>query len=81
MIKPINSVNQMIFKVFFRVYKGIPNSKDYNTSISCKVIAVENGQQLETRIDNVISNLKADGYDRVVVDNCFNISDSTNQQI
>lgn len=72
----------MIFKVFFRADKASRQEKDrYDRNIICKVIAVENGQQLENRIDNVINNLKADGYDVAEVDNCFNISEPTNQQI
>ncbi len=72
----------MIFKVFFRADKASRQDKDrYDRNIICKVIAVENGQQLEKRIDNVINNLKADGYDVAEVDNCFNISEATNQQI
>lgn len=72
----------MIFKVFFIVGKTSQQDKNrYESNRICKVIAVENGQQLENRIDNVISNLKADGYDVAEVDNCFNISEPTNQQI
>lgn len=71
----------MIFKVFFIAEKTSQQDKNrYDRNIICKVIAVENGQQLENRIDNVINNLKADGYDVVEVDNCFNISEPTNQQ-
>lgn len=72
----------MIFKVFFMAGKTSQQDKNrYDSNRFCKVIAVENGQQLEKRIDNVISNLKADGYDVAEVDNCFNISEPTNQQI
>ena len=39
----------------------------------CRVIYVENGQQLEKRIDNILSNLKADGYKRAVLRDCFNL--------
>lgn len=60
----------MIFKVFFRADKASRQEKGrYDRNIICKVIAVENGQQLENRIDNVINNLKADGYDVAEVDN------------
>lgn len=69
----------MIFKVFFISGKTSQQDKNcYNNNRICKVIAVENGQQLEKRIDNVISNLKADGYDIADVIDCFNISESTN---
>lgn len=72
----------MIFKVFLRAEKLSQQDKNrYDRNIICKVIAVENGQQLEKRIDNVISNLKADGYDIAEVDNCFNISEATYPQI
>lgn len=72
----------MIFKVFFIVGKTSQQDKNrYESNRICKVIAVENGQQLENRINNVISNFKADGYDVAEVDNCFNISEPTNQQI
>ena len=39
----------------------------------CRVLYVENGQQLEKRIDSIISNLKADGYKRAVLRDCFNL--------
>lgn len=72
----------MIFKVFFRAEKLSQQEKNrYDRNMICKVIAVENGQQLEKRIDNVISNLKADGYDIAEVDNCFNISEPTSREI
>lgn len=72
----------MIFKVFFIAEKSSQQGKDrYNSIRICKVIAVENGQQLEKRIDNVISNLKADGYDIAEVNDCFNISEPTNREI
>lgn len=63
----------MIFKVFFRVAK-----KPFECDMRyCRVFAVENGQQLETRIDNTISNLKADGYVEAHVEDCWNISEPT----
>lgn len=72
----------MIFKVFFRADKASRQEKDrYDSNIICKVIAVENGQQLENRIDNVINNLKADGYDIAELKDCFNISEPTDRQI
>lgn len=72
----------MIFKVFFRADKSSRQEKDrYDSNIICKVIAVENGQQLENRIDNVINNLKADGYDIAELKDCFNISEATYPQI
>lgn len=72
----------MIFKVFFIAEKSSQQGKDrYNSNRICKVIAVENGQQLEKRIDNVISNLKADGYDIAEVNDCFNISEPTSREI
>lgn len=72
----------MIFKVFFRAEKKSQQDKNrYDSDRICKVIAVENGQQLEKRIDNVISNLKADGYDIAEVVDCFNISEPTDRQI
>lgn len=66
----------MIFKVLFRVI----NSKSlatYPESQICKVIAVENGTKLENRIDNITSNLKADGYNLVELIDCVNISEPT----
>lgn len=72
----------MIFKVFFIAEKSSQKGKDpYASNRICKVIAVENGQQLEKRIDNVISNLKADGYDIAEVNDCFNISEPINPQM
>lgn len=72
----------MIFKVFFIAEKSSQQEKNhYNSNRICKVIAVENGQQLEKRIDNVISNLKADGYDIAEVNDCFNISEPINPQM
>lgn len=72
----------MIFKVFFIAEKSSQKGKDpYASNRICKVITVENGQQLEKRIDNVISNLKADGYDIAEVNDCFNISEPTSREI
>lgn len=69
----------MIFKVFFIAEKlSKKENNSYDSNRICKVIAVENGQQLEKRIDNVISNLKADGYDIAEVNDCFNISEPIN---
>lgn len=60
----------MIFKVFFSVSrKGEPDQH------VCRIFAVENGQALEMRIVNTISNLKADGFEVVRVLDCFNISE------
>lgn len=42
-------------------------------NVECRVLYVENGQQLEKRIDSIISNLKADGYKRAVLRDCFNL--------
>lgn len=39
----------------------------------CRVLHVENGAKLEQRIESIISNLKADGYKRVVLRDCFNL--------
>lgn len=63
----------MIFKVFFRVAKRLLDADTHY----CRVFAVENGQQLETRIDNTIRNLKADDYARAYVEDCWNISEPT----
>lgn len=72
----------MIFKVFFIAEKTSQQDKNrYDHNRICKVIAVENGQQLEKRIDNVISNLKADGYDIAEVIDCFNISEPTSREV
>lgn len=60
----------MIFKVFFSM------ARNYKFDISeCRIFAVENGQTLERRIKETISNLKADGYSEVRVHDCFNISE------
>ena len=66
----------MIFKVIFRV---MPSKyiERYPDSTICKVIAVGNGTQLETRIDNIIGVLKADGYESVDIVDCVNISESS----
>lgn len=72
----------MIFKVFFIAEKTSQQDKNrYDHNRICKVIAVENGQQLEKRIDNVISNLKAVGYDIAEVIDCFNISEPTSREV
>lgn len=64
----------MIFKAFFLVRKTHDLTTGSNQRL-CTVFAVENGQQLETRIASVINNLKADGYDSVELDDCWNISE------
>ena len=64
----------MIFKAFFLVRKTIDFKTD-STLRLCKVFAVEHGQQLEARIATVINNLKADGYNYVELDDCWNISE------
>lgn len=64
----------MIFKAFFLARKTLDLTTDSNRRL-CKVFAVENGQQLENRIATVINNLKADGYDSVELDDCWNISE------
>lgn len=64
----------MIFKAFFRGFPGKPKSTCPDSTI-CKVFAVENGQLLETRISNVINNLKADGFEVVELMDCHNISE------
>ena len=48
-----------------------------NTTHFCKVVVVGGEPDLEKRINNVIANLKADGYDEAEVDDCFNISEPT----
>lgn len=67
----------MIFKVFFRATKRQPMPNASNTTRFCKVLCVGGEPDLEKRIDNVIANLKADGYDEAEVDDCFNISEPT----
>ena len=67
----------MIFKVFFRASKrssmpNVPNSTHF-----CKVLVIGGEPDLEKRIDNIIANLKADGYDEAEVDDCCNISEPT----
>lgn len=52
--------------------------KDEFVIDECRIFAVENGQSLERRIENTISNLKADGYSEVRVRDCFNISEPDN---
>lgn len=64
----------MIFKAFFLARKTLDLTTGSNRRL-CKVFAVENGQQLENRIATVINNLKADGYDSVELDDCWNISE------
>lgn len=64
----------MIFKAFFHVCNTLDLTKGSHMRL-CKVFAVENGQQLETRIASIINNLKADGYDSVELDDCWNISE------
>lgn len=63
----------MIFKVFFVAEnrKAVAPSHIH----LCKVLAVENGPQLESRINNIIANLKADGYDFAEVEDCWSISE------
>lgn len=63
----------MIFKVFFVA----ENRKSVAPSHIhlCKVLAVENGPQLESRISSIIANLKADGYEFAEVEDCWNISE------
>lgn len=39
----------------------------------CRVLYAENGQQLEKRVGNILSNLRADGYKRAVLRDCFNL--------
>lgn len=65
----------MIFKVFYRATKRQPMPGASNTSNFCKVVVVGNEADLEKRIDNVIANLKADGFDEAEVEDCFNISE------
>ncbi len=64
----------MIFKVFFRVIKGI------DWVDICRVLAVENGQQLENRIAVIESNLKTDGFKDVILKDCVNISKPTRKE-
>ena len=63
----------MIFKVFFFVMN--PKGSPTQPSRICKILAVENGPQLESRISSIITNLKADGYEFAEVDDCWNISE------
>ncbi len=67
----------MIFKVFFLATKRQPMPNASNTTHFCKVLVVGGEPDLEKRIDNVIANLKSDGYDEAEVDDCFNISEPT----
>lgn len=67
----------MIFKIFFRATKRQPMPGAPNTTHFCKVVVVGGEPDLEKRINNVIANLKADGYDEAEVDDCFNISEPT----
>ncbi len=60
----------MTFKVFF----SMARKSEFNIR-ECRIFAVENGQALERRIENTISNLKADGFSEVHVEDCFNISE------
>ena len=67
----------MTFKVFFRATKRQPMPNADNTTHFCKVLVVGGEPDLEKRIDNVIANLKADGYDVDEVEDCCNISEPT----
>lgn len=58
----------MIFKVFF-VAENRKAVAPSHIRI-CKVLAVENGPQLESRISSIIANLKADGYEFAEVEDC-----------
>lgn len=42
-------------------------------STECRVLYAENGAALERRIENTLSNLKADGYKHAVLRDCFNL--------
>lgn len=42
-------------------------------STECRVLYAENGATLERRIENTLSNLKADGYKHAVLRDCFNL--------
>lgn len=61
----------MIFKVFFEIMR---DHGEYRSE--CRILAVENGERLEQRIDSIISNYKSDGYKSVYLRDCFNISES-----
>ena len=63
----------MIFKVFFLA--ADPNGSAQQPLHFCKVLAVDNGTQLESRINSIINKLKADGYEIAEVDDCWNISE------
>lgn len=67
----------MIFKVFFRASKRQPMPNASNSTHFCKVLAVGGEPDLEKRIDNIIANLKADGFDEAEVEDCCNISGPT----
>lgn len=64
----------MIFKVFFRAWP-LPSDSLYPESQICKIFAVENGQRLERRIEQAISDLKEDGFKEVYLIDCWNISE------
>ncbi len=51
-----------------------PKGSPTQPSRICKILVVENGPQLEFRINCIIANLKADGYEFVEIEDCWNIS-------
>lgn len=63
----------MIFKLFFRVTKPI-SSKAFSNETLCRVVSVENGQQLERRIASISSGFLVEGYVEAQLVNCCNIS-------
>lgn len=61
----------MIFKVIFLVQRDC-----YTEPVRlARVMAVENGQRLELRIKDAITDLKSNGYKTVEVVDCVNISE------
>lgn len=61
----------MIFKIFISFY----DKKENCHKDECRVLHVENGHNLEQRIDIILSNFKADGCVDVRLRDCINISE------
>ncbi|MCM1141763.1 MAG: hypothetical protein NC453_24600 [Muribaculum sp.] len=51
----------------------IEYGKKDNWCHECRVLYAENGAAIERRIENVLQNLKADGFDHVRLIDCFNL--------
>lgn len=63
----------MIFKIFIS-YLAIRGKEKCHFD-ECRVLHVENGHNLEQRIDIILSNFKSDGCEEVHLRDCINISE------